>query len=136
MSDQAIYAAPRIVEDLADCYFYHTMDLPTLGTVDGLWDLRGRANIYLGGVDFQRKRVLDIGAASGFLSFSMEAMGAEVVSYDLSENQSWDIVPFSGRSGDEILPKRRKHIRRINDSYWLASISTASLQLTVSARTG
>jgi predicted nicotinamide N-methyase len=34
---------------------------------------------YLGNFDFVGKRVLDVGAASGFLTFEMEKRGAEVV---------------------------------------------------------
>ena len=67
MSNHVIYAAPRLVEDPADCYFYHTMDLPGHGTVTGEWDLRGREAAYLGNVDFQGKRVLEVGTASGHL---------------------------------------------------------------------
>jgi len=59
--------------------FYHTMDLPTHGTVHGQWDLRGREASYLGNIFLQGKRVLEIGTASGHLCTTMERMGAEVV---------------------------------------------------------
>lgn len=38
----SIYAKPRHVRDLSECYFYHTMDLPGVGTRLGNWDLRVR----------------------------------------------------------------------------------------------
>jgi len=41
----SMYAAPRHIEELNNCYFYHTMDLPEVGTVAGDWDLRGRRKI-------------------------------------------------------------------------------------------
>ena len=65
--------------NIEDCYFYHTTDIPNYGTVDGEWDLRGNEDNYLGNVNFENKKVLDIGTASGHLCFYMEKMGAEVV---------------------------------------------------------
>ncbi len=35
----AVYTRPRMVNDIKDCYFYHTMDLPGLGRIEGDWDL-------------------------------------------------------------------------------------------------
>ena len=91
----AVYAEPRSVTDLEDCYFYHSMEIPGYGLVEGPWDLRGGVDDYLGGVDLRDKRVLEIGTASGFLCFTMEGRGAEVVAYDLSHEQSWDVVPYA-----------------------------------------
>jgi 2-polyprenyl-3-methyl-5-hydroxy-6-metoxy-1,4-benzoquinol methylase len=88
-----LYAQPRDVTNLGNCDFYHTMDLPGYGTVEGGWDLRGSVREYLGGVSFTGKRVLDVGKASGFLTFHMESQGAEVVAYDLSEYHGWDVIP-------------------------------------------
>jgi SAM-dependent methyltransferase len=119
MSGNDIYATPRIVTDLSECYFYHTMDIPGYGYVEGEWDLRKGVRQYLGAVDFKGKRVLEIGTASGFLCFYMESQGAEVVAYDLSENQEWDIVPFSGYDYRQFMLSRKAHIRRINNSFWL-----------------
>jgi SAM-dependent methyltransferase len=45
MTDEKIFATPRKVEDVADCYFYHTMELPGHGVIEGReWDLRGRVD--------------------------------------------------------------------------------------------
>lgn len=114
-----VYAASRFVENLDECYFYHSMDVPGYGAVDGEWDLRPAINEYLGGYDFRGKRALDVGSASGFLSFHMDAAGAEVVSYDLSEDHPWDIIPFGGAPDPSIDALRRDHVRRINNGYWL-----------------
>jgi hypothetical protein len=113
------YSEPRIVTSLGDCYFYHTMDVPGHGLVTGEWDLRPGLDAYLGHFNFAGKRVLDIGAASGILSFHVERQGAEVVSYDLSDAYPWDIVPHAGADFDTVDAARREHIRRINNGYWL-----------------
>ncbi|KQM18268.1 class I SAM-dependent methyltransferase [Novosphingobium sp. Leaf2] len=113
------YAAPCKIASLDECYFYHTMDIPAHGTVQGEWDLRGLIDDYLGHCDFAGKRVLDVGAASGILSFHIEQAGAEVVSFDLSDDYDWDIVPFAENDHDATRAERRQHLRRINNGYWL-----------------
>jgi len=109
----------RLVTDIADCYFYHTMDVPGHGTIEGEWDLRPNLNKYLGSYDFRGQRVLDVGAANGLLSFHAEKNGADVISYDLSENYSWDVVPYDAIDRTAIDAARREHLRKINNGYWL-----------------
>ena len=70
MAGQDLYTTPLAVANIEDCDFYHTIDLPGHGCVQGTWDLRRNVRGYLGHATFARKRVLDVGAASGFLSFS------------------------------------------------------------------
>jgi SAM-dependent methyltransferase len=113
------YARPRRVTDLKDCYFYHTMELPTFGEIIGEWDLRGEEAGYTGSVELKGKRVLEIGTASGHLCFWMERQGAEVVGFDLDEHQDWDLVPAAG-SGHETAAQRREHIRKMNNAWWLS----------------
>jgi len=114
------WAEPRDVSNLDECHFYHTMDIPGHGLVQGEWDLRGREAAYLGHVELAGKRVLEVGTASGHLCFAMERMGAEVVAYDLSERQEWDVVPFAGLDLGRQIAERKQHIRRLNNGYWLA----------------
>ena len=102
MSDQIVYAQPRLIDDINDCYFYHTMDVPGYGHVEGEWDLRGKESEYLGRIPLKGKRVLEVGTASGFLCFYMENQGAQVVAYDLSPAEDWDMVPYF-RRGDVAL---------------------------------
>lgn len=120
VQDPSPFCAPRSITSLDECYFYHTMDIPGYGTTAGEWDLRGLIDDYLGHFNFAEKRVLDVGAASGILSFHIERQGAEVVSYDLSEHYDWDIVPFFENQGDGSREARRSHLQKINNGYWLS----------------
>jgi hypothetical protein len=70
---------PASIPTLDDCLFYHTMELPGVGLVAGSWDLRGRFDEYVGGVGLAGRSVLDVGTASGFLSFEAERRGARAV---------------------------------------------------------
>ena len=121
-----VFATARHIERLSDCYFYHSTDVPGYGTVNGEWDLRHGVEQYLGRFDFRGKRVLDVGTASGFLTFHAENAGAEVVSFDLSEEWPWDIVPFCGANFAESDATRRELIRRINNGYWLCHRALSS----------
>ncbi len=120
MSANDVFAPSRIVEDLDQCDFYHTMDLPRHGTIKGQWDLRAGVREYLGGVDFRAKRVLDVGTASGYLAFWMESAGATVVGYDLSDAFDWDIVPYAGVDVRAEQLSQKRHIARLNNSFWFA----------------
>lgn len=96
------------------------MSLPLSGEVTGEWDLRGRENEYLGFINLKKKRVFELGTASGHLCYFMENQGAEVVGYDLSENQKWDLVPFYDMDNRAKIEDRKKNIQRLNNSWWLA----------------
>jgi len=87
------YVEPWPVPDLQDCHWYHTLDLPS-GPVAGEWDLRGRFDDYVGRLDLSGKRVLDIGTASGFLTWEAERRGAQVVSFDLDHASRQKLLPF------------------------------------------
>jgi SAM-dependent methyltransferase len=115
----SLYATPREIRSLDECHFYHSMDVPGFGTVAGEWDLRGAVDQYLGHYDFAGKRVLDVGAATGMLTYHMERCGAEVISYDLSDDYDWDIVPFRVNDHQATRAERRNHLRHINNAFWL-----------------
>ena len=123
--DAFSFAPARIVDDRADCYFYHTMELPRLGLVEGGWDLRGRFAEYTGHVDVRGKRVLDVGTASGFLSFEAERGGAhEVVSFDLDSADRQHLLPFAGSEYVTNHPawsrKQTAAFGKWKNAYWLA----------------
>jgi SAM-dependent methyltransferase len=113
-----------------DYYFYHTIDLPGLGEMKGEWDLRAFADDYIGHVDLRDKRVLEVGAANGFLSFYMEKKGASVISYDLSPDLDWDMVPYAHKDGAAWSPMRKNHLRKLNNAYHLShSLLNSKAQL-------
>src|SRR5215472_2526501 len=127
MIDEKIFAAPLKVDDVADCYFYHTMELPGHGIIEGQdWDLRGRVDEYLGKVDFDGKRVLEIGPASGFLTFEMEKRGADVVSVEVTAEHGWDFVPYPAARLEEVSGPRRLVMQQLKNSYWFSHAAQES----------
>jgi hypothetical protein len=60
-----------------------------------------------------------MGTANGFVCFHMENRGADVVAYDLSENEDWDVVPFARHDGRAYLSERKSVIRKLNNAFWL-----------------
>jgi len=108
-----------LITTLEDCYFYHTIDIPGYGLVEGEWDLRQGIDAYLGKVVFKGKRVLELGTASGFVCFHMEREGADVVAYDLSDQHDWDVVPYGQYDYSDFMRERRKHIAKLNNGFWL-----------------
>src|SRR5262249_55575765 len=122
-----IYARPLEVAGPEECAFYHTMDIPGVGTVHGSWDLRGRLDEYLGGVEFKGKRVLELGTASGILCFHMEARGAEVVAFDLAPDRLWDFVPLPRMEDPERYTREGlAFFKRLHRSFWLGHRAHAS----------
>ncbi|QTN29356.1 hypothetical protein HZ993_05895 [Rhodoferax sp. AJA081-3] len=110
------HVPPRYPQ-LGDCDFYHSQILPT-GEVIGQWDLRPSPDTYLGHVDFNGRNVLEIGPASGFLSFHMEQAGATVSCLEPSMSHLWDTVPFPGVDADAVRVEFANHIERIRNSFW------------------
>jgi SAM-dependent methyltransferase len=120
-----LFASPRHIESLDECVFYHTMDVPGFGVVRGHWDLRGRFEDYVGGVDVSGKSVLDVGTATGFLSFEAEEKGASrVTSFDMSDVRQQTLLPFKDnlyyrdrdRWADEV---HGPYMDRWKNAYWL-----------------
>ena len=75
---------------------------------------------YLGGVEVVGKNLLEIGCASGYLSFWMEAQGAAVTAFDLDEHQKWDFVPYAALDLAAFHAERKRHLRRLNNAWWLS----------------
>jgi len=107
---------------LGDCEFYHVMDIPGLSEPPkGKWDLRKGVDKYLGHVDFKNKTVLELGPASGFLTFHIEKMGGDVTSVDLDHQKyKWDIKPIVRDNWQEELKVLSKEVAMLRNSYWYA----------------
>lgn len=120
--EASIFETPRVVVDPNDCNFYHAMTLPGLGEVGREWDLRNNAGDYLGNADFAGKRVLDVGTASGFLTFEMERRGADVVSFDMKSGRQWNLVPHYRLEGrrESMFGHIAKMHERLQNAYWYA----------------
>lgn len=115
-----IFASPMQVTEPAECSFYHSMQIPGFGPVVGEWDLRCDTAGLLGHIDWRGKRVLEIGPASGFLSFWMEQQGAEVVAVDLPDDPPGIYLPRDDADPVQVGRERREHIQRMKRSFWFA----------------
>lgn len=123
MSERALLAPPRFVDRLDDCFFYHAMELPGFGLVRGHWDLREKFDDYVGGADLAGKSVLDVGAATGFLSFEAEKKGASrVLSFDQHGTQQ-TFLPFKDklyfRDRERWAREYGAEIEQWQNAYWL-----------------
>jgi SAM-dependent methyltransferase len=116
---QGLYARPRDVRHVENCFFYHVMDLPGFGVVGGSWDLREGVDTYLGRVDVAGKRVLEVGPASGFLTVHLESRGAEVVAEELGDQEEWEIAPHHQLRNERVQANRFRHRERLRNSFWL-----------------
>lgn len=119
------FAEARRVERLDECFFYHTIELPGFGLVRGQWDLRGRFEEYVGGVQVAGKSVLDVGAATGFLSFEAERHGASrVVSFDMSDVRQQTLLPFKDKlyfqDHERWAELYGAEMERWKNAYWLS----------------
>jgi SAM-dependent methyltransferase len=120
-----LLASPRFIERLEDCFFYHAMELPGFGLIPAHWDLRGRFDDYIGGVEVAGKSVLDVGTATGFLSFEAEKRGASrVVSFDQRDGAEQTFLPFKNkpyyRDHANWAEQYRAEIERWKNAYWLS----------------
>lgn len=119
-----IFADPVPVESPSECYFYHALDLPRSGKQEGHWDLRGQFDKYTGGVKFAEKTVLDVGTASGFLTFEAEKRGATVVSVEAESAEKYDRLPSVGslieRDYNLWIQEGNKVLASTKRAYWLA----------------
>jgi len=116
-----VFETPKFISDINNCIFYHTMELPGYGVIDGTcFDLRGREEDYLGNISVDGKRVLDVGTASGFNCFYLEKKGAEVIALDISPEQDWDIIPYPDKNIQIEKQNRNKRTTGLNNAFWLA----------------
>jgi SAM-dependent methyltransferase len=125
MSEPASLASPRFIDRLEDCFFYHAMELPGFGLVRGHWDLRGKFEDYVGGVAMAGKSVLDVGTATGFLTFEAEKKGAaRVLSFDQKDGAQQTFLPFKDkayfRDPERWAAQYGAEIEQWKNAYWLS----------------
>jgi hypothetical protein len=113
----------RIAEDYAgtkleDCFVYHWFDLPDGRTVPGIYDLRKNWRSYLGNVDFKGQRVLEVGPASGFLTFKMEQNGSDVVAFDVAPGVSPDVMPTPGLDIENVRQQFARDTKSVRAAWW------------------
>jgi SAM-dependent methyltransferase len=123
------FATPRQVLDRRSCHFYHSMDLPS-GEVNGGWDLRGRIREYIGHADIAGRTVVDVGTASGFLTFEMERLGGRMTSFDAESSANISFVPVHDQ---QWITDRATwasdadvFLERLKNGYWFAHRDLAS----------
>ncbi len=116
---QTALSARRADADLSNFTWYHATELPDGTVLPGVWDLRGHESAYLGGIDLAGKRVLELGPATGYLTFYMERMGAEVVSFEAGFDVPVNTLPVKGiDQPDERLRVMQDTIDPNHDGWW------------------
>jgi SAM-dependent methyltransferase len=117
---------PRLGLSPRDCHFYHAIELPSYGLQAGPvhWDLRGSFEEYTGGVPMSGRTMLDVGTASGFLTFEAEKRGTQATSFDLPDASVSADLPI--RNSPYVTDyagwraQKEERIRRVHNSYWLS----------------
>jgi hypothetical protein len=115
---QAKLASERASVELEDCSFYHTASLSNGDVVRGPWDLRGAESAYLGNINVAGDRVLELGPATGALTYYMEDEGAEVVSFDIGFDVCADILPKPGVDEREQQMSFMGMVAQVQNSWW------------------
>lgn len=108
---------------LEDCDFYTVQDIPGLSKpTEGEWDLRKGVDEYLGHVYFKNKTVLELGPASGYLTFHIEKTGGDVTSIELSvDNDKWDVVPACNQNWQADEKEHMKNdLAKVQNAFWYA----------------
>lgn len=116
----ALYAEPLLVTDVNECNFYHTVELPSVGLVEGKWDLRPGLDAYLSATPFEGRRVLEVGTADGYLCFELEKRGAEVIAFDLAGGSAYDPLPLNDPGLSTVVDDMAARLQRMRNAYWLS----------------
>jgi len=86
-TNESIYAKSRTVENIKDCYFYQTVELPGFGSSRGVGFARQGGRIF--GFVPLKEADPGIGYCQRVLVLRNGKRGADVVGYDLSEKDDW-----------------------------------------------
>jgi SAM-dependent methyltransferase len=120
----AVNAPERRGLEIADCVFFHSMDLPRSGRQTGVWELVGRFEDYIGHQELAGRTVLDVGAMTGFLTFEAEKRGATATAFDATSAALWRELPIPGtrftEDHDVWLRDADEWFDRVKNSFWLS----------------
>jgi 2-polyprenyl-3-methyl-5-hydroxy-6-metoxy-1,4-benzoquinol methylase len=111
------------LDELKDLEFYTVQEVPgVIKETEGEWDLRDNVDEYLGNTFFKDKSVLELGPASGFLTFYMESKGADVTCVELStKNDKWDVVPNCKKDWKKMeLDHRMNDLTKLQKAFWFS----------------
>jgi SAM-dependent methyltransferase len=117
-SFQARLASERAWIEREDCDFYHTAVLRSGEVIPGAWDLRGSESAYTGGIELRGRRVLELGPATGYLSFYMDDQGADVVGFDVGYDVSIDLLPRPGIDPFVARNDAARYVGAVENSWW------------------
>jgi len=105
-----------------ECVFYHSITYPDGEQVESAWDIRDYFDSYIGGYPVKGKTLLDVGTASGFLTFHAEKVGAIVTSLDAGSGREINHIPlanlpyFSDRRA--FIEANDHYLKLLKNSYW------------------
>ena len=109
---------------LEDCEWYHIMEIPGVeGLTNGVFDCREDIDNIFGNLDFNGKKVLNLGPSTGYLSYEAERRGADVTSIDLSvslENIERDWVLNVAKPWRKDLAAFANDEKRRRNAFWYA----------------
>lgn len=107
-----------------DCVFYHAITLPNGEELLGGADIRKHFDSYIGQYPVADKTFLDVGTASGTLSFSAEKAGAIVTSLETSDARDMKRIPSKGLVYHEdraaYLAGIEEDLHKLKSGYWYA----------------
>jgi len=99
------------------------MDIPGHGVIQGEWDL-DNFDQYIGNCDVGGQTLLDVGSASGYLSFEAERRGARVISFDMASISQVFHLPFASnlyfQDRDQWDKQVECGLQTLKNSYWYA----------------
>jgi 2-polyprenyl-3-methyl-5-hydroxy-6-metoxy-1,4-benzoquinol methylase len=84
-------ARSRGLDEVTTYYWYHTIDLGHGLVTPGDYDFRPALPEFHIPADLTGKKVLDVGAGTGFFTFEFEKRGASVTAVDLPSLADWDM---------------------------------------------
>ena len=104
------------------CRFYHVQEIPGINKPTlGLFDLRKNINQLLGNCKFKNKKVLELGPASGYITFYLESLGAKMTCIDLSiKKDKWDTVPHANKNWKRKQIQGSKELSKVRNAFWFA----------------